>query len=205
MELTKATEAVYLEQLIGYSVERLEDTFQRTLQEWDKPSLMPPIAFILRRLEDHRLAAEQAWDLINLIARQFWHPDIGFCPGCPEIDAPTEYALRQIGGYNRIFMARSENWDFIRKGFIEAYQRFREEGGEQVRLSEAEARKALDTIRQLRAAELKALPPTDPPDQGERNVEEIGPRRNRYPMSEAEWDSRIDQLRQQARQLGVNV
>ena len=127
----------------------LEPAFRRTLQEWEKPNQFPPPAFIRARLINHRLAGEQAWDLVMLIRDKFWHPDIGFLTGCPDIDKATEYALRQVGGYRRLLNVRIDQLDFLRKTFLENHQRFSEEGGAQLRLSTEESAKALDKIRSM--------------------------------------------------------
>lgn len=142
-----------------------------------------------------------------MIRRKFWHPDIGFLPACPEIDGATEYALRQIGGYSRLNEATNENMDFIRKGFIQAHQRFHEEGGEQLRLSSAEARRALETLKQIRAAEVKSLPVARHPlEIINDSITEQGRAIDRLrEMSEAEWQSRVDELKQQAKRLQEGV
>src|SRR3990167_9898754 len=67
VELSEATQAVYLNQFFHFPIEMLEPAFRRTLQEWEKPNQFPPPAFIRARLINHRLAGEQAWDLVMLI------------------------------------------------------------------------------------------------------------------------------------------
>lgn len=159
MTLTEATQAVYLEQLQGLRVERLAEAVQRTLMEWDRPHMMPPIAFILERSgQGPKLQAEQAWDWTQNYIRRHWHIDIGPYQGAPEIPAATDYAIRQTGGLARIAYHAEREADFIRKGFLEAYQRFVEEGGEQTRLSHADANRILGNLRIAESSGYNALP-----------------------------------------------
>lgn len=148
MTLTEATQAVYLEQLQTLPPERLAEAIQRTLMEWDRPNMMPPIAFILERSgQGPKLQAEQAWDWTERYIRRHWHIDIGPYQGAPEIPAATDYAIRQVGGLARIAYHPERESDFIRKGFLEAHERFVEEGGEQTRLSHADASRLLGNLR----------------------------------------------------------
>ena len=49
VELTKETIAVYAEVLATLSREVLESAVRRTIWEWDRPHMMPPVAFLLER------------------------------------------------------------------------------------------------------------------------------------------------------------
>jgi hypothetical protein len=49
VELAEATQAVYLERLRQLSAEQMKTAANRTIEEWNKPSMMPPLAFILER------------------------------------------------------------------------------------------------------------------------------------------------------------
>lgn len=51
-ELTEATVAVYLEFLLPLSNGNLAAASQRTIAEWDKPNMMPPISFIVARINN---------------------------------------------------------------------------------------------------------------------------------------------------------
>lgn len=146
--LEEGTQLIYLEQLQGLPPERLSEAVQRTIMEWDKPHMMPPIAFILARSGSNpKLRSEQAWDWTQNYIRRHWHPDIGHYQGAPEIPAATDYAIRQVGGLQRIAYPMEKDLDFIRKGFLEAHQRFVEEGGEQTRLSDGDAKRILGNLR----------------------------------------------------------
>jgi len=157
--LSEATQAVYLEQLQNLPPERLAEAVQRTIMEWDRPQMMPPIAFILDRTgRSPELQAEQAWDWTQRYIRKHWHVDLGHYAGAPAIPAATEYAIRQAGGLARIAYPGDREVDFVRKGFLEAHQRFVEEGGEQTRLSHADASRILGNLRIAADSAFAALP-----------------------------------------------
>lgn len=159
VELPEATQTIYLEQLSSLSLEQLRHATERTIREWDRPHMMPPIAFILERSGSNKqLAAEQAWDWIQNYSRRHWHVDIGHYQGAPEIPAAIDYALRQVGGLVRIAYPQDRDIDFIRRGFLEAHQRFVSEGGEQARLSHADAKRFLGTLRLAANSGHEALP-----------------------------------------------
>lgn len=50
MELSKETVAVYLYELAHVPAQDFEEVGRRTIREWDQPSKMPPLAFILDRV-----------------------------------------------------------------------------------------------------------------------------------------------------------
>ncbi len=153
VKLTEETMAVYLEALIPLEPEALSVATKRTILEWDRPSMMPPIKFILDRSGvNPQLAAEQAWDWTKNYIRRHWHIDIGHFQGAPAIPAATDYAIRQVGGLGRIAYPGERDIDFIRRGFLEAHQRFVAEDGEQVRLSHADAKNFLETLRLSQAS-----------------------------------------------------
>lgn len=49
VEISEATAAAYLEQLISLSTAQMAVATTKTIREWVEPSKMPPIAFILER------------------------------------------------------------------------------------------------------------------------------------------------------------
>ncbi len=158
VELTEDSQAVYLEQLVTLKPEAIQQAAQRTVREWDRPNMMPPIAFILKRAgQDPELEAEKAWEWINGYIRHHWHIDIGHFAGAPLIPPATEYAVRQAGGLAKIAYHSDKDSDFIRKGFLQAHQRFESEVGEQTKFSHAEATKFLGSLRV--AANSGHLPP----------------------------------------------
>src|SRR5262245_35256672 len=136
VELTEETLAVYVEQLLPYKQESLEFAFRQCIHEWDKPSLMPPIAFLLERATRISMQAEQQWQLVLEIFHHHWHPDIGLYSDPPKLDGAGEYALRQIGGWNGFSASLLEHEGFIRDRFIEAYRRYHAEGGEQAHFTQ---------------------------------------------------------------------
>lgn len=154
VELSEATQSVYLENLSPIDPEVLKIAVARVIREWDRPSQMPPIRFVLDRCENRELAAEQSWVLIDQIFRKHWHPDIGTTPSAPKLDGATEYALRQIGGFHTLFDTPTDKHAFLRRDFLAAHQRYNAEGGQQNRLSYELAEK---TLRALREGNIKLL------------------------------------------------
>jgi hypothetical protein len=145
--ISEETQAVYLEQLYAVDPAVLEPAVNRVIREWDKPCMMPPLAFILARCENRELAAEQAWALIDRIFRKHWHPDVGLYDA-PQLDGATEYALRQIGGFTTMFNTVETKQSFLRRDFMAAHQRFNAEGGAQLRLSTELAERTLKALRE---------------------------------------------------------
>jgi hypothetical protein len=154
VELATETQVVYLTQLARFPPEKLRAAADRVICEWDKPSIMPTLKFILDRIENHQLAAEQAWEFLQRVIRRHWHPDIGFYSDAPKLDEATEYAVRQAGGLTRIHDASDKTLSFIRNEFLTSHQRFQQEGGEQTRMSQS---LAVSTLKQLQRAR-PALP-----------------------------------------------
>ena len=137
--LSEASQEVYLEQLAGMAEEAFQFAATRTIREWDKPNMMPPIAFILARCETNpQLASEAAWETLQRLIYRDWHPDIGWLRDV-ELDLQMEYAIRQCGGMHRIHDCPIDNFNFLRKDFLAAHARFDAEGGAQLRLSEKQA------------------------------------------------------------------
>lgn len=154
VELSEATQAVYLEALSVIDPEVFRTGVDRVIREWDRPHMMPPVAFILGRCQNRELEAEQSWVLIDRIFRKHWHPDIGMTPSAPKLDGATEYALRQIGGLQTIFDTPTDKHTFLRREFLAAHQRYNAEGGQQNRLSRELAEK---TLRALKERNMKLL------------------------------------------------
>jgi len=150
VELTEATATVYLERLLQLPVDQIEAAGRRTIDEWDKPHMMPPLAFVLERAGTNKqLDAEQAWELAWKLVKRDWYADgIGWAAGVKAKMTPAmEYAIRQCGGeYRMAYEVDGTNFPFVRKEFIAAHERFALEDGGQVRLTQGEARKALALI-----------------------------------------------------------
>jgi len=145
--LTPETVSAHLEALAVCSMEQLQPAFERTLREWDRPSQMPLPAFILARVQNTTLLAEQDWDLVDRIFRKHWYPDIGLLNSAPKLSVAAEYALRQIGGFATLSAIEPEKLTFVRRDFLQAHARFSSEGGAQVQLSSADASRVLDSLR----------------------------------------------------------
>ena len=156
VELSELTIRVYFEALVNYPEEDLRIAYQKTVQEWAESSRMPPVAFIINNLpqKNSELLAEQAWQWVQRYIRNYWHVDIGPFQGAPAMPAATEYAVRQVGGLQRIAYPLERDLDFIRRGFLESHQRFSVEGGAQTRLSTSEAKAILTSLRLAAGSEL---------------------------------------------------
>jgi len=145
--LSEAAQAVYLEELLRLAPETLTAAAQRAIREWDKPNMMPPIAFILARAwENQQVLSEAAWETLQKLIYRDWHPDIGWTRKT-ELDPAMEYAIRQCGGLRRIHDCPEDSFNFLRKDFLAAHARYAVEGGSQVRLSQAQAAKMLGQIQ----------------------------------------------------------
>lgn len=147
MEISEETQAVYLRELSTLDDESLKQASRRTIREWDKPHMMPPVSFILARAqENQQVLAEAAWETLQALVYRDWHPDIGWCRKV-ELDPAMEYAIRQCGGLHRIHDCPTDNFNFLRKDFIAAHTRYASEGGEQVRLSQKQAERLLGELQ----------------------------------------------------------
>jgi hypothetical protein len=158
VKLDEDSQAVYLEQLASLDLGDLQQAVNRTIREWDKPHMMPPISFILDRAGNNKeLLAEAAWESLQKFIYRDWHPDIGFTSS-KRLDAITEYAVRQCGGLAAIHNCKTDSAAFKRKEFLSAYQRFAVEGGKQLYLSSEDAKKFLKDLEQGRLGEGDGLP-----------------------------------------------
>jgi hypothetical protein len=193
--LTKEKIKSYVTLLSDLSAEALESGLRRAGQEC---AWFPSVADIRDRAVNTQLAAEQSFESVQFISRKYWHPDIGFLPGCPEFDGAQEYALRQIGGFRRLQSVSSEHFAFLRRDFIAAHKRFCEEGGEQLRISSAQSRALLGQLTEQRK-QLSAAPPLKQAPMSE--PMKVPARYEPKQMTEAEVQARIDELREQARRL----
>jgi hypothetical protein len=149
VEISEATQAVYVEQLARLNPKVFTAAVERTIREWDKANMMPPIAFILARAqENQQVLAEAAWETLQRVIYRDWHPDIGWIHGKPPgLDPAMEYAIRQCGGLRRIHDCPMDAFSFLRRDFIAAHLRYEAEGGEQVRLSETQAKQILGALQ----------------------------------------------------------
>lgn|SRR5678815_3700791 len=147
VELPKESQAVYLEALSEIPHELLDGVVKRVIREWDRPSQMPPLAFIFSRLEsNHQLQAEAAWETLQKLIYRDWHPDVGWCRNV-QPDPAMDYAIRQVGGLRRIHDVPKDHFGFLRKDFIAAHTRYASEGGAQVQLSHKQATALLDKLQ----------------------------------------------------------
>lgn len=121
---------LYTELLADVPVDALSVAFRKAAQQCQRYPSIAEIRGLVRSETNaiERFDGENAWDLVKVIFRKHWHPDIGFHGDPPRLDAAGEYALRQIGGMKRFAQSdiAGENW--VRKEFLEAYQRFHETG-----------------------------------------------------------------------------
>ena len=150
VELSIETVAAYAAELATLTKEQLDAAVSRTVREWDKPAMMPPVAFILARSgESPKLMAEQAWELAWKLVKKDWYADgIGWVAGAQAKLTPAiQYAIRQCGGEYRMAYSDEEAFPFIRRDFLAAHERFALEGGEQVRLTQGEAKNVFESLK----------------------------------------------------------
>lgn len=199
--LSRETIAIYATELAALTPEQLDLAIGRTVREWDKPSQMPTLAFILARTgEDAKLLAEQAWELALKLVKRDWYADgIGWVADADKKLTPAmQYAIRQCGGEHKLAYADEDVFPFVRKDFLEAHQRFALEGGEQVRLTQGEAINLLGQLKAARAEETKALPEIP---EGATPEEPTTIRRKPQSMTAEQHEARLAELRRQAEQL----
>jgi len=202
VELSEATQAVYVESLIRLTSEAFDAAVSRTIREWDRPHMMPPLAFILARIpENRKVGAEAAWELLQKIVYRDWHPDIGWTREV-DLDAQMEFAIRQVGGLRRIHDCEEKNFSFLRRDFLEAWSRFAEEGGEQLRLSTKQAEQILGPMFKQLGEARKQLPEPRKPE-GFAHIAAPARPASRVirQLTEEEHKARLAELRRQAEQL----
>ncbi len=169
---------VYLERLERLSREEIAMAVRRTIDEWDKPHMMPPLAFILARTGngavDDQFAAEKAWADLPLGS---WFGESllptmcstrpknhkgriqeyngGFLVYPEPLDAATDYAVRIVGGFDRIANAGGDKeLDFIRRDFLQAHKRYSETVG-LIAPSREEAKGFFDSIGGITMKEIQ--------------------------------------------------
>ena len=129
-EMTEARAAIYMEALIDIPVETLDAAFRNALHTCRFfPTIAEIRGFTVKQLEAADLMnAEKAWTTFKSLYGH-WHPDVGFHGTLPKLDEAGEWAMRQIGGIARFHVSEIADEAFLRRDFIQAYQRYRETGG----------------------------------------------------------------------------
>lgn len=148
VDLPEASQAVYLERLQRLTGSEMKTAGDLTIEEWQEPSKMPTLAFILERKGgDVKLMAEQAWNQVSRLIGNWYADGIGWQNGADKKLTPAmEYAIRQCGGEYRMAYPDDDSLPFIRRDFIAAHERFQVEDGAQVRLTKGEAAQFLSGI-----------------------------------------------------------
>ena len=150
VSMSPETVSVYASELAVLNREQLDAAVSRTIREWDKASMMPPLKFILDRAGGNaKLLAEQAFELVWKLVKKNWYADgIGWVEGAEKKLTPAmQYAIRQCGGeYRMSYTIDEESFPFLRRDFLAAHERFTVEGGEQIKLTEGYAASLLDTL-----------------------------------------------------------
>ncbi len=146
VKLEEDTQVVYLQQLSSLGLSDLRRAATRTIREWDRPHMMPPISFILERAsENFELLAESAWEEVQYFVYHNWHPDLGYTSN-RRLTQEAEYAVRQCGGLRAIHDCKTDSFQFKRKEFLNAFSRFKSEDGAQVRIGHTEAKRFLEDL-----------------------------------------------------------
>jgi len=200
--------------LADIAPETLHQAFTRCYQEL---KFFPTISEIRERapaVQNKQLLSEQAWNEVWRQVEKYGsyrrhHPE------APAFDAATEYALRQVGGYLYLCSVgvneRGESpLAFIRRDFLQAFDRFVSEGGAQLHLSQAQAAAELKKLAEARQQRLLAAPA--PADHAKKEsspgtIPASAPitvtLNNRAPatMTEKQWTTRLDELHRQSQTL----
>jgi hypothetical protein len=146
VKLEEDSQVVYLKQLSSIGLEDLRHAANRTIREWDRPHMMPPISYILERSgQNFEVLAEAAWEEVQYFVYHDWHPDLGYT-GNKRLSADLEYAVRQCGGLRAIHDCKTDSFQFKRKEFLNAFSRFKSEDGAQVRIGHNESKRFLEDL-----------------------------------------------------------
>lgn len=190
-ELTPEKIKSYTAVLSDIPLEQLEAGLRRCSREcvW-----FPTASEIRAFSQNNELEAEQAWEFLDRVLKRHWHPDIGFYKDAPALNPAIEYAIRQCGGIYRIYNADEKQFDFIRKGFLAAHQRYHEEGGAQTHMSQ---RLAVDTLKRLQEHASQATKQIT----GAHVAEPLPPKRILRVLTPEETAERIEELKRQAAEL----
>lgn len=124
--LTPLANDVYLTEL-GNVLDAIgQDGLDKVLNDCIRScTFMPTIAEIRKRAGMNvQYAAYAAWDEVQNLLRRHGRNPAYWGPNTPKLDERTQYAVRAVGGLERINSATDENWGFIHKAFIEAYEHY---------------------------------------------------------------------------------
>lgn len=158
--LSEAQAGIYETYLPAVPVADLKAGFERALRTCGRfPTVADLTRCILapekekREIESLELAvkAERAWQLLEE-RREEWGLELlpmysgGKVHHPPELDAPTENALRACGGWERFCSYDPEYYGLMRKQFIEAYGRYEQTGGYKT-IGKAEDQKLLAQVQ----------------------------------------------------------
>lgn len=126
--LTAARLKIYVEHLADIPVEQLKNAFQRAA---DECTFFPKIAELRQfagqsRKELNEAGAVAAWhEVQNFLSkwgvRRWTHSVYG---AAPELGERTEYAIRCVGGLERINRASDHEFGYLQKQFIDSWQAF---------------------------------------------------------------------------------
>lgn len=157
VELTKQRIEIYEHALNDIPLSELEHAFESALKTCPRfPSVAEIRGQIQKAIErQDNFDAEKSWDDVRWTAREFWRgADLGIQPWCMEsiparyadrveakefrggfliypkpFDAHVDFAIRYVGGFDRIAQLADSEHDFVRRDFIQAYKRFSETSG----------------------------------------------------------------------------
>jgi len=201
---------IYCSALRDLPAPAIEAAFTRCVREL---KFYPTVSEVRERAPaaNPKLLSEQAWEEVWRQVQKFGSYRKHF-PEAPAFDAATEYALRQVGGYLYVCSVgvndRGESpLTFIRRDFLQAFERFLNSGGAQLFLSQAQAAAELRQLAER--GQLMAPAPQDSSQCGRGNsdasasIASSGHIRGsnesgaRTAMTEEDWQRRISELRAQ--------
>lgn len=191
-QLTPEKIKSYLLVLVDVPIEDLDRGLQRCSREC---IYFPTAAEIRERCTNFTLAAEQAWDLVEQLVRHDWYADgIDWVNGSEKKLTPAmQYAIRQCGGEYRLAYCDETAFPFIRRDFLVAHERFNVEHGDQLQLTQGEARTMLGKIREARQELLPEIP--------EGAIAEAIPKQEPKQQTRDEYEARMAELKRQAAML----
>jgi hypothetical protein len=140
---------VYVAALSDLGVERLSEACKIATQRarfFPKPADIRDC--VTNAMEKQVLIlAEDAWQRSQKWIHAYWHPDVGYVKGAPQLEAEIEYAMRAAGGIPYLWSANGEALMWAKKRFVESFVRVDVLQSQERLLSSAEAKNILATAR----------------------------------------------------------
>jgi len=139
---------LWLEQLQGVDPGTLQAICTNALRTC---KFFPTIADLLGQIDKAdsaglELEAAAAWERWLAHVQRYFHPDLGWDPRAPRLDAITEHAGRAAGGARWVEGCPESELQWARKRFIKSYMLAKETGQVQNLLTRGEAKKIIASL-----------------------------------------------------------